>query len=164
MAEDGKTVEHFLSYRLSVVSSMLRRANGLRAKRRFGLSMWESWAIAWLGSHPGLSLMELSRYTYLDKGQISRVVTELVSRGIVRRASGDASRGIKLSLTPSGLELYEAFLQASRQQDQEILESLTAEQRKAVEPLLDRLEQIALNLYVAEQDTAETTEATTGRR
>ncbi len=84
-----------------------------------------------------MSLKDLASQTRLDKGQISRVVTELTSKGLVeRRRSG---RGVSLRLTPAGLERHKKILLLAKEHDLEYTEGLTVDEHVWLRDSLDTL-------------------------
>ena len=93
------TIRDLVSYRLSRTASLMSRGAALRYKRAFDVSLGEWRALALVAAGAPQSLMQLSRAAALDKAQMSRVVTSLTARGLVRRATSSlGGRAVELSL------------------------------------------------------------------
>ena len=79
-------IQDLLSYKLHRVANLLSRGAELRYRREFGVSLLEWRTLALLGAaEEPMSLVQLARAAGVDKGQLSRVVTGLASRRLVRR-------------------------------------------------------------------------------
>lgn len=153
-------IRALLSYRINALANQLSRGAALRYKREFGVSLWEWRTIALLGepaTEPGhaLSQTELARLAGLDKGQVSRVVSGLVERGLVLRAV-DASdaRGVRLSLTRAGRRMYEGLIAAAAERNDALLATLSPTERAQLESALARLNAAARGLIDAERRAA----------
>ena len=74
------------------------------------------------GSGEPQSLNDLARAAGMDKSQMSRVVSGLTGKRIVRRET-DAkdARGIRLSLTLSGKKLYQRLIRAAAERNSAFL-------------------------------------------
>src|SRR5947208_9837055 len=93
-------IQDLLSYKLHRVANLLSRGAELRYRREFGVSLWEWRTLALLGAaEEPMSLVQLAKAAGVDKGQMSRVVTGLARRRLVRREAhpGDG-RGVRLTL------------------------------------------------------------------
>src|SRR4051812_49770924 len=79
-------IQDLLSYKLHRVANLLSRGAELRYRREFGVSLWEWRTLALLGAaEEPMSLVQLAKAAGVDKGQMSRVVTGLADRRLVRR-------------------------------------------------------------------------------
>jgi DNA-binding MarR family transcriptional regulator len=146
-------IQDLLSYRVHVVANLLSRGAELRYRREFGVSLWEWRTIALLGAAgEPLSLGHLARAAGIDKSQMSRVVSGLTSRRLVSRQSdpGDG-RGVRLTLTKSGLRIYEGLIRAAAQRDAAFRNCLTRSEREAFERVLGKLAGQARELIEAEK-------------
>src|SRR3984885_15443840 len=75
-----------MSSRLMVLANLLKRGAILRYKRLAGLSSVEFGLVASLGRRPPMSVARLADAVGMDKGQISRALSELVARKLVAKA------------------------------------------------------------------------------
>src|SRR5580698_8430065 len=99
MPSDVKTLEHmtldldhFLPYRLSILSNRASDAIAQHYSYRFGLSVPEWRVMAVLGQRPGLSARDVATRTAMDKVQVSRAVASLMRTRRVARTE-DAKDG-----------------------------------------------------------------------
>jgi DNA-binding MarR family transcriptional regulator len=83
-----------------------------------------------MGLHHLNTPIELSRQLNLDKSYTSRLIKQLVSRGIiVKEPSAVDARSINLRLTPDGDKIFQQLNQRSNQQVQALLSGLTPDQQ-----------------------------------
>ncbi len=149
-------IRDLLSYRLHVVANLLSRGAELRYRREFGVSLWEWRSIALLGGAQGaLSLNELSRAAGIDKSQMSRVVSGLAARRLVLRAiDAEDARGVRLTLTRSGRNLYEGLIRAAAERNDAFLDCLSAKERASFDEALAKLAARARD-YIERERAAE---------
>src|SRR3954453_10551065 len=88
------------------LANVLRRSSTLVYGRRFGLSQVEWRVVALVGERAPLSLNALAELMGLDKGQTSRAVSALVTRLLVLREYRRDGRGIHITLTARGAQVY----------------------------------------------------------
>src|ERR1700754_2440284 len=77
-APDRLDLDHFIPYKLSVLSNRVSDAIARHYSDRFGLSIPEWRVMAVLGQTPGLSGSEVAVRTAMDKVQVSRAVASLL--------------------------------------------------------------------------------------
>jgi DNA-binding MarR family transcriptional regulator len=135
------TIRELLSYRLHQVANLLSRGAELRYRREFGVSLWEWRTVALLGgASEAQSLNELARAAGMDKSQMSRVVAGLTRKKIVvREADASDGRGIRLSLTAKGGNLYRKLIQAATERNDAFVGCLTAKERVALDAIMAKL-------------------------
>ena len=146
-------IQDLLSYRVHRVANLLSRGAELRYRREFGVSLWEWRSIALLGAaEEPLSLGHLARAAGIDKSQMSRVGSGLTRRRMVLRAAdpGDG-RGVRLTLTKTGLKVYEGLIRAAGQRDEAFRSCLTKGEREAFDRVLDKLAGQARDLIEREK-------------
>ena len=147
------TIRELLSYRLHRVANLLSRGAELRYRREFGVSLWEWRTVALLGGAlEPQSLNELARAAGMDKGQMSRVVSGLTQRKIVfRETDANDGRGIRLSLTASGRNLYQKLIRAAAERNDAFVGCLNAKERNSLEAIMTKLAHEARSLIHAEK-------------
>jgi len=135
------TIRELLSYRLHQVANLLSRGAEMRYRREFGVSLWEWRTVALLGgAREPQSLNELARAAGMDKGQMSRVVSGLTRKKmVVREADANDARGIRLSLTRSGKNLYRKLIGAAAERNGAFLGCLNAQERACLEKAMTKL-------------------------
>ena len=77
------------------------------------MSLWEWRTIALLGAPESRSLGHLARAAGIDKSQMSRVVSGLARRLVLRAADPGDGRGVRLTLTKTGQRLYTGLIRAA---------------------------------------------------
>ncbi|HET6632866.1 MAG TPA: MarR family transcriptional regulator [Rhodanobacteraceae bacterium] len=133
-------LEHFLPYRLSILSNRISQVIARDYQQRFDLSMTEWRVMAVLARHAGLSAREVARYTAMDKVAVSRAVRRLVAAGRVSRDSHGADRRRSvLDLTAAGWAIHDTVAPLARTHERELLARLSADERAALAGILDRL-------------------------
>lgn len=136
-------LDHFLPYRLSVLSNRLSTAIARIYAERLDLGITEWRVMAVLGLHPGLSASEVAQRTAMDKVAVSRAVARLVKAGRVERDMDpeDRRRSV-LHLTATGLEIYAEVAPLALDFEQRLFGHLEPREREALFALLDRLDAI----------------------
>ena len=126
-----------VAYKVQVLAGLINRRASVDFRRHLDLTIWEARTIARVGSEPRINLLDLAAQLRLDKGQISRVVTELALRGLVERQK--AGRMVQLTLTPAGRETLDKFSQLAARHDAEYTEDLPSDQQRWFKDTLDGL-------------------------
>jgi len=133
-------LEHFLPYRLSVLSNRVSRGIAETYEKRFGLSVTEWRVIAIIGRYPGLSASEVAQRAAMDKVAISRAVRRLLDQGRIQREHNDADRRTRhLQLSRSGKQIYDEIVPAALAYEQRIRAALTPEENRVLERLIDKI-------------------------
>ncbi|ODS64124.1 MAG: MarR family transcriptional regulator [Arenimonas sp. SCN 70-307] len=135
-------LEHFLPYRLSVLSNRISQDIASLYADRFGLGITEWRVLAVLGRRDGLSAREVADRTAMDKVAVSRAVASLLAAGrIERETHGDDRRRSVLRLSPAGRAIYEDVAPMALAYQRRLLEGLDETQRAALFRLLDLMEE-----------------------
>ena len=101
-------LEHFLPYRLSVLSNRISSAIAREYSQRFALTVTEWRVMAVLGRYPGLSASKVAQRTAMDKVAVSRAVARLLESGrIEREFDDDDRRRSVLRLSAAGYAVHE---------------------------------------------------------
>ncbi|GAB2503322.1 MarR family winged helix-turn-helix transcriptional regulator [Lysobacter humi (ex Lee et al. 2017)] len=151
-ASPSLDLEHFLPYRLSVLSNRVSGAIARVYSERFGLGVTEWRVMAVLGRYPDLSAGEVAQRTAMDKVAVSRAVSGLVDAGRVEREThGDDRRRSVLRLTADGHAIHDAVAPLALAFERRLLEGMAADEREVLFRLLDRLDELELQ---AEADLA----------
>lgn len=133
-------LEHFLPYRLSVLSNRISQDIARLYADRFGLGITEWRLIAVLGRYPGLSAGELAERTAMDKVAVSRAVASLLAAGRLNRDThGDDRRRSVLALSEEGYRVYAEVAPAALAYERRLLSNLDADDRAALSRLIDLL-------------------------
>ena len=135
-------LDHFLPFRLSVIGNRLTRAVARVYARRFQLSAPEWRTMAVLGRYGAMPAHGVIEHTAMDKVRVSRAVARLTSAGhLTRRVDPADHRRAILDLTPQGTTTYQQIVPWLHAFQDEILSTLRADERDALESMLVKLEQ-----------------------
>jgi DNA-binding MarR family transcriptional regulator len=137
---DRLHLERFVPYRLSVLSNTVSMSIAHAYERDFALSIPEWRVVAVLARFPNLSAIEVAERTAMDKVAVSRAVRSLVAaRRLVRSFDkGDRRRSI-LRLSAGGRSVYTKVAPLALRYEQNLLDALSATDRRTLDRLLSRL-------------------------
>jgi len=142
-----------MSSRLMVLANLLKRGAILRYRRLAGLSSVEFGLVASLGRRPPMSVATLAEAVGMDKGQISRALTGLVSRKLVSRAVNPRdNREVLVCLTRTGLVAHETIVAGALERNQRLLELFGKEEAAVLLGQIDVLTDMAAKMLEAEKD------------
>jgi DNA-binding MarR family transcriptional regulator len=133
-------LDHFLPYRLSVLSNRISQEIARLYAERFALNVTEWRLLAVLGRYPDLTATELVERTAMDKVAVSRAVASLVADGrLTRKVDGEDRRRTKLRLSAKGYRIYDEVAPLALAYQQRLVAALDAGERAQLEALLSRL-------------------------
>ncbi len=147
MPSDTKTLEHarldldhFLPYRLSILSNRASDAIARHYSDRFSLTVPEWRTMAVLGQTPGLSARDVAARTAMDKVQVSRAVASLVEARRVKREEDETDGRItRLSLTTKGQTIYDEVVPLALHLEEVFLSALSPQEREMLDRLMTKL-------------------------
>ena len=135
-------LERFLPYRLSILSNRVSQAIAREYTDRFNLSMteWRVMAVLARFNGEGMSAREVADRTAMDKVAVSRALARLTAAGRVSRSThgGDKRRSV-LRLTAKGWKIHDTVAPRARAHERELLGHLTADEKKMLTLILDKL-------------------------
>ena len=138
-------LEHFLPYRLSVLSNRVSSAIAQVYVERFALSVTEWRVMAVLGRYPDLSANEVAQRTAMDKVAVSRAVARLLEAGrLERRLHDDDRRRSVLRLSEAGHRIYDQVAPLALGFERRLLGDLAPAERAVLFRLLDRLDELEI--------------------
>lgn len=133
-------LEHFLPYRLSVLSNRISSSIARLYGQRYGLAVTEWRVMAVLGLYPDLSAGAVADRTAMDKVAVSRAVARLLQRGFIERGThGNDRRRSVLALSPKGFEVYDVVAPMVLESERRLLTGLDAAERLQLDALLAKL-------------------------
>lgn len=129
----------FLPYLLNRAGSSLAKSFVYEAARYdVPLSVWRVLAALW--QHGDCRLRELAEVTSIDVSTLSRLVTNMETKQLVRRhRSGTDRRALKLSLTEKGRQLTEQIIPIARRHEQVAIRRLTDSEVRRLKRLLAKI-------------------------
>jgi DNA-binding MarR family transcriptional regulator len=133
-------LDHFMPYRLSVLSNRVSSAIANEYSERFGLTIPEWRVMAVLGGTPRLSAREVAERTAMDKVQVSRAVARLLKARRIQRAEDDHDgRVTRLSLSSRGKAIYDEIVPLALRLEEEFLSALSSAERRSLDLLMAKL-------------------------
>ena len=136
----GLNLKDFLPYRLSIVTNRISASFARLYSEKFNLSIPEWRVMAVLGQQPGLSADEVCSETEMDKVPVSRAVSKLLDKGLLRREfSGRDRRRSILCLSEAGYGMYAQIVPLALSYEAELKAVLTPREQSQLENLLDKL-------------------------
>ncbi|HEY5781323.1 MAG TPA: MarR family winged helix-turn-helix transcriptional regulator [Lysobacter sp.] len=147
-------LEHFLPYRLSVLSNRLSTMIARIYTERFALSITEWRVMAVLGRYPDLSANEVAQRTAMDKVAVSRAVARLLDAGRLKREiHGDDRRRSVLRLSEGGYKIYDEVAPMALAFERRVLDGIDETERALLFRLLDRLDELELRAELESLDS-----------
>ena len=138
-------LEHFLPYRLSVLSNRVSDAIARVYSDRFALGITEWRVMAVLGRYPDLSANEVAQRTAMDKVAVSRAVARLTAAGRLQRETHDDDRRRSvLRLSEGGYRIYDEVAPLALAFERRLFEGMDATERDLLFRLLDRLDELEI--------------------
>lgn len=132
------------THRLHALAKITDRATQLAYEEDVGIPISEGRCLAAIGAFHPLSVNDLAMRANLNKAQASRSTQALVDQGYVfKQASEVDGRGVVLTLSPSGQELWTKVMGVIARRNEEITAGLTGDEQAQLDVLLDRLIQHA---------------------
>ncbi|HXP29582.1 MAG TPA: MarR family winged helix-turn-helix transcriptional regulator [Stellaceae bacterium] len=148
-------LEHFVPFRLSVLSNRMTRAVAKVYALRFRLSAPEWRTMAVLGRYGAMSANSVVERTAMDKVRVSRAVAKLMANSqITRRADPRDRRRAILDLTPKGLAVYRQVVPLVLATEADLLRDLSAAERAALLDAMNKLEARTAGISHATADDA----------
>lgn len=131
----------FASLRLETLARQSRRYADLDYRRKIGFGVLQCRMVAVVGSKGPIKFSELCRRVDIEKSRASRLVADLVTRGLMRKqADPSDQRSILLKLSRAGRRTYDQIYQIGAERNARWLMALTPDQRRVFLVCLDRLE------------------------
>ncbi|MFD0738932.1 MarR family winged helix-turn-helix transcriptional regulator [Lysobacter koreensis] len=138
-------LEHFLPYRLSVLSNRVSSAIARVYSERFALGVTEWRVMAVLGRYPDLSANEVAQRTAMDKVAVSRAVARLTEAGrLQRELHDDDRRRSVLRLSEAGYRIYDEVAPLALAFERRLFEGMDTAERELLFRLLDRLDELEI--------------------
>ena len=138
--------------RMFKLLSLIRRGATSEIRGELGLSDFEWRIMSQVGDRAPLSLNELAAVTGHDKGQLSRGVKRLVEAGVLVRESRRGERGVFISPTRAGCELFERLAEQAVRRNSRLIQGVTDEELTVLSRVFDKMEANALAMLEQQGD------------
>ena len=133
-------LERFLPYRISILSNRISGIIAKTYKNKFALSVNEWRIMAMLGEYPGASADEVSAKIQIEKSIVSRALKNLLLRTLVERVvDSEDRRRHNLSLSVTGLDIYNQIVPVSYNYEQQLLTCFTEKEKALFDTLREKL-------------------------
>lgn len=133
-------LEHFVPYRLSILSNTVSQSIARDYQQRFNLSTTEWRVMAVLARFPALSARHVAERTAMDKVAVSRALARLVEAGRVSRDThDDDKRRSVLNLTEAGWAIHDTVAPLAREHERDLLARLNPDEQAMLTRILDKL-------------------------
>ena len=139
-----------VAYRILSLSALLNRGIETLLDTEAGLSVRQWRVLLCLANNGAQPVQRIADFWRYDKSQVSRAVSELQARKLVRsKPSPEDGRSIVVSITAAGRRLYEQALPLSLARQDELTKCLTSDQLSEFEKTVDLLTRQAEDMWRA---------------
>jgi DNA-binding MarR family transcriptional regulator len=143
-----RNITDLLNYRLASLIASSGAAVIRVCEGRFGISRREWHVIGLLVAFGGKSPSELADLSHLDRSRVSRAISALAEKGLIKRSALQADqRRAKIELTPAGQELHGQMFEEISAINARLLEAFDDVQ-------LFQLDRLLLQLKASADDVA----------
>ncbi len=132
-------MQHLLTMRMVELYTSMRRTTILTQRRKFALSEIEWRIMTQVGTGARLSLNGLAERLVQDRGQLSRAVKGMVSRGLLTRNRKPGMPDIEIGLAPQGQALRAQMVELAFQRDSFLTEGLDPADIDVVRRVIERM-------------------------
>lgn len=129
--------DQYVPYLLGRISKGMSSAASVLYRRRLGVGINDSRIVVVLARRPGITAKELSEDTSLNKSVISRSLSVLRAKGVVRIDHSDGRRQVELTAT--GVGLHERISRVALDREQLMLSGFSNGERQALIRYLHRM-------------------------
>lgn len=134
-------LEGFLPYRFDRLAKHISVSLAGVYRQRFDVSVPQWRTLALLHERPNMSAKQIAQHGNLDKVMVSRTVSSLEERGLLRRSPNTTDARIsELQLTRAGSQLFERIAPLALQWETDLVEALSDDERQKLESILGKLE------------------------
>jgi DNA-binding MarR family transcriptional regulator len=129
-----------LTYRMHLLHKLTDQESQRRYPLETGLSLSDGRSLSAIGAFEPLSVNALAQAANLNKAQASRAAQSLVDQGLVNKVSSPSDgRGVTLTLTARGRKAWGRIMDLVDRRNEEIFGCLSAQERRQLGQLFDRL-------------------------
>lgn len=140
-------LDNFLPYRLALLSSLVSGSIQKLYVSKFDISIPEWRLVAILGSDGPLTSIEIRQRAAMDKVQVSRAAAKLLKAGHIRKQiTPEDKRRATLSLSGSGLDIYNQIVPLALEREAYLSSILTDQEKKILIQLLEKLTKTARSM------------------
>ena len=132
----------FVPFRMNRLAAEISEALAVEYRDRYGLDVPEWRVIATLGFRgEPCTAQEICAHTHTHKSTISRAVSALIDRGLIKaNENGKDRREVRLTMTAKGRKLYQDLIPRLLDRESNIMNGLSEAERKQFDALLKKIE------------------------
>ncbi|MFT7595307.1 MAG: DNA-binding MarR family transcriptional regulator [Paracoccaceae bacterium] len=135
-----KSIQDALTFQLAHLVALNDRAGSHLFKQLYNLSLNEWRVLGLTYALQPVPLQEIRNILLKDKGQLSRVVRELVSRGLIsNEQSPHDARSQMLSLTEQGTSLHDEVIAFTAERNEKVVSDLSREECEIFMQILQKV-------------------------
>lgn len=128
------------AYKLGYLINSYREPSFRAIEATYGLTRPEILSLIFLYFRDGISAADICDFSGHLKNNISRAITALEGKGLVRREpSPQDQRRLIIYITADGRSLHNTFMPALKKREDDMMASLSAAERRTFEVLLQKL-------------------------
>jgi DNA-binding MarR family transcriptional regulator len=121
----------------------MRRSTVLTQRRAFGLSATEWLIMTTMDERRPLSLNAIAERLVQDRGQLSRAVKAMVSRGLLTRVRKPGGPEVEIDLSPDGQVMRARILEMALERDQFLTQGIDLADLEAARRVIAQMTQRA---------------------
>ncbi|CPR18618.1 MarR family winged helix-turn-helix transcriptional regulator [Brenneria goodwinii] len=140
MANKTKILIDYVTFRLDILVNFAKQEATEKYEQASGVNLRELRILRYAAIKPGLSQRNLAALCYLEKTQISKMVSGLVNRGLLLQMKRKSdSRTASLWLTDAGQEVVNICDQIGTRLENEMMSVLTKEEEKIFRQNIEKI-------------------------
>ncbi len=133
-------INDYLSFKISVLYRLMVRRTARFLNSNYDLSVAEWWTLAQLAVKSPGTVSGIVELTQNDKSQVSRSVTTLIQKGLVRKEDNpEDRRSSLLYLTEQGQTHYQEILPMRQRTQALLLQQLMPKEAEVAERAIEKL-------------------------
>lgn len=133
-------LQKFFPYRMAVLAETVSQSIAQVYRDQYGLTRDEWRVLAALADCGTVKTSRVIEHTTLEKMQVSRAAARLERDGLLQRlVDPQDGRGWLMRLTPAGRAVYKKVVPAVLAKEALLLESLSPDERKALDTALEKV-------------------------
>lgn len=134
-------LEQYLPYRFNQLADQISSNLTAIFSSEFGVSLSEWRILALLGQQKTMISTDISQRTKMDKAKVSRAVHKLDKEGLLHRERDSKDHRVShLSLTQSGIRVYNSIIPKALEWEGRLIETFSADEQALLHRLMDKLD------------------------
>jgi MarR family transcriptional regulator, temperature-dependent positive regulator of motility len=140
MSDSDHPILEYLTFRIDRLSELSKEAATQYYESEFGVSVRDLRILRLVNLEPGQTLGRLIELTMLEKTFVSKIVSSMVKRSLLRREIGQQdARQINLYLTPEGESLVKETYERGNALEKLMLSAMSAHELEVLNRCIDKL-------------------------